>query len=91
MKLFTGLKISAIALMALTLSPSFSSAQQKLKPGVNYADKVNTLIGTAGKGKSPQEMYLEAGFTFPLLPIHLAWCSLPLHFLHLTRASWLTS
>ena len=65
MKLFTGLKISAIALMALTLSPSFSSAQQKLKPGVNYADKVNTLIGTAGKGKSPQEMYLEAGFTFP--------------------------
>ena len=23
------------------------------------------MIGTKGKGKSPQEMYLEAGFTFP--------------------------
>jgi len=54
-------------LLALSISAiiiSSASAQQKTKP-VNYAEKVNTLIGTAGKGKSPQEMYLEAGFTFP--------------------------
>jgi putative alpha-1,2-mannosidase len=41
-----------------------ASAQQRSKT-VNYAAMVNTMIGTKGKGKSPQEMYLEAGFTFP--------------------------
>ncbi len=53
-----------LALFLSIIIVSSASAQQKIKP-VNYAEKVNTLIGTAGKGKSPQEMYLEAGFTFP--------------------------
>ncbi|RYY33904.1 MAG: glycoside hydrolase family 92 protein, partial [Sphingobacteriaceae bacterium] len=32
---------------------------------VNYADKVNTLIGNEGKGHNVNERYLEAGYTFP--------------------------
>jgi len=31
----------------------------------NYAKKVNTLIGNAGKGANANEAYLEAGYTFP--------------------------
>jgi predicted alpha-1,2-mannosidase len=68
MKIFTISKacnmscFCALLLSVIIAMPA--SAQQKTKP-VNYAEKVNTLIGTAGKGKSPQEMYLEAGFTFP--------------------------
>jgi len=60
MKLFPTIVLSVIVLAGA----SVTSAQQKIKT-VNYAEKVNTLIGTKGKGKSPQEMYLEAGFTFP--------------------------
>jgi len=48
----------------LFMSHEYSFAQQKFKQ-INYAEKVNTLIGTKGKGKKPEEMYLEAGFTFP--------------------------
>jgi len=44
---------------------SFVSRAQQKAAGVNYAAMVNTMIGTKGKGKSLQEMYLEAGFTFP--------------------------
>ncbi|SFW84030.1 GH92 family glycosyl hydrolase [Chitinophaga sancti] len=33
--------------------------------GGNYAEKVNTLIGSKGKGHGIQERYLEAGYTFP--------------------------
>ncbi|WP_199414975.1 GH92 family glycosyl hydrolase [Chitinophaga silvisoli] len=33
--------------------------------GINYAEKVNTLIGSKGKGHGIQERYLEAGYTFP--------------------------
>lgn len=32
---------------------------------VNYASKVNTLIGNEGKGANMNERYLEAGYTFP--------------------------
>ncbi|MBS7564724.1 GH92 family glycosyl hydrolase [Mucilaginibacter sp. Bleaf8] len=38
---------------------------QKLPAPVNYAAKVNTLIGTKGKGANANESYLEAGYTFP--------------------------
>ena len=31
----------------------------------NYAEQVNTTIGTKGKGHSVEEQYLEAGYTFP--------------------------
>jgi predicted alpha-1,2-mannosidase len=55
----------AIILVVLITAGFNASAQQNKKTTVNYAEKVNTLIGTKGKGKSPQEMYLEAGFTFP--------------------------
>src|ERR1700761_6366916 len=56
------LKVSLLA-AALAL-PWAASAQQKTKE-INYAEKVNTMVGTKGKGKSEKEMYLEAGFTFP--------------------------
>src|ERR1700743_1302136 len=56
------LKVSLLA-AALSL-PWAASAQQKTKE-INYAEKVNTMIGTKGKGKSEKELYLEAGFTFP--------------------------
>lgn len=39
-----------------------TTAAQPLK---NYAEKVNTLIGTKGKGANENEAYLEAGYTFP--------------------------
>ena len=55
--------IAAISFVVNTF-PLISEAQQKVNT-VNYAEKVNTMIGTKGKGKSPEEMYLEAGFTFP--------------------------
>lgn len=75
MDLFTEIKIygrkylqplllTAIVFIILLAISFSSSAQQKIK-AVNYAEKVNTMIGTKGKGKSAQEMYLEAGFTFP--------------------------
>lgn len=32
---------------------------------INYAAKVNTLIGSKGKGADKSESYLEAGYTFP--------------------------
>ncbi|MDP4210263.1 MAG: GH92 family glycosyl hydrolase [Bacteroidota bacterium] len=35
------------------------------KQSANYAEKVNTLIGTKGKGHDISERYLEAGYTFP--------------------------
>ena len=54
----------AAIIFVLNASPLISEAQQKTNT-INYAEKVNTMIGTKGKGKSPQEMYLEAGFTFP--------------------------
>src|ERR1700744_5553233 len=65
MKLFTPVK-KCVALSCL-VAVAFAvpvKAQQKMKQ-VNYAEEVNTMIGTKGKGKSEKEMYLEAGFTFP--------------------------
>lgn len=56
--------VRALALVVLLSPFTIANAQKKAKP-VNYAEKVNTLIGTKGKGKSKEEMYLEAGFTFP--------------------------
>jgi putative alpha-1,2-mannosidase len=55
--------ISSVFLMLCIITIP-AKAQQKINK-TNYAEKVNTMIGTAGKGKSPEEMYLEAGFTFP--------------------------
>lgn len=65
MKLFTPVKmhVALSCLIAATFAMPVK-AQQKMKQ-VNYAEKVNTMIGTKGKGKSEKEMYLEAGFTFP--------------------------
>ena len=58
-----------LLLMAVLPSATIFTAGAQIKNPhripVNYAEKVNTIIGTKGKGKSPQEMYLEAGFTFP--------------------------
>lgn len=54
-----------VLLAAALLIPAGKAAAQKKINQVNYAEKVNTLIGTKGKGKKPEEMYLEAGFTFP--------------------------
>src|ERR1700744_2133733 len=51
--------------VATALIPAGKVVAQKKLNQVNYAEKVNTLIGTKGKGKKPSEMYLEAGFTFP--------------------------
>jgi len=75
MKLFTGIKVCAarrsrwffggVAFAALLAASTVTSAQQKMHAAVNYAAKVNTMIGTQGKGAGPQERYLEAGFTFP--------------------------
>jgi len=42
----------------------FGLAQQT-SGKVNLAEKVNTTIGTKGKGFGVEERYLEAGFTFP--------------------------
>ena len=56
--------IILLSIIAITFFPVAIKAQQKIKT-INYAEKVNTMIGTKGKGRSPQEMYLEAGFTFP--------------------------
>ena len=39
--------------------------QQTDNRKVNYAEKVNTLIGSKGKGHGISDLYLEAGFTFP--------------------------
>ncbi|RYE19258.1 MAG: glycoside hydrolase family 92 protein, partial [Sphingobacteriales bacterium] len=50
-----------IALAGLLVSVNFAYAQSP----VNYADKVNTLIGNKGKGHGVNERYLEAGYTFP--------------------------
>lgn len=47
--------ISGVMLTCVSLS-----AQEN-----GYATKVNTLIGTTGKGAGAQEAYLEAGYTFP--------------------------
>lgn len=38
---------------------------QKSGKTISYAQKVNTLIGSKGKGASAHEAYLEAGYTFP--------------------------
>src|ERR1700761_1066018 len=56
--------LKVFILAAALALPGLASAQQKTKQ-VNYAEKVNTMIGTKGKGKSEKELYLEAGFTFP--------------------------
>ncbi len=56
--------IASILFVIINFLSAITHAQQKIH-AVNYAKKVNTMIGTKGKGKSPQEMYLEAGFTFP--------------------------
>ncbi len=54
---FSSLKIAAaIAGLAFQLT---AIAQQ------DYAAKVNTTIGTKGKGARKEEAYLEAGYTFP--------------------------
>lgn len=39
--------------------------QQAVTLKENYAEKVNTLIGSKGKGHGISDLYLEAGFTFP--------------------------
>jgi len=56
--------IASTLFVIINFLPVVTHAQQKIN-AVNYAEKVNTMIGTKGKGKGPQEMYLEAGFTFP--------------------------
>ena len=40
-------------------------AQKPDNRSTNYAEKVNTVIGFKGKGFGVNELYLEAGFTFP--------------------------
>ncbi|RYE07276.1 MAG: glycoside hydrolase family 92 protein, partial [Sphingobacteriaceae bacterium] len=56
------IKFGSICLI-LFLSAKISAQN----PGNNffYAGKVNTLIGTKGKGHGVAERYLEAGYTFP--------------------------
>lgn len=44
---------------------SFSPNNNYAQPKQNYAGMVNTLIGNEGKGANKNELYLEAGFTFP--------------------------
>lgn len=44
---------------------SFTPGNNYAQPKQNYAELVNTLIGTKGKGNDMAHRYLEAGFTFP--------------------------
>lgn len=50
--------------VVLLLLHLLSFSQKKTVP-VNYAEKVNGLIGSKGKGVSETELQFEAGFTFP--------------------------
>jgi predicted alpha-1,2-mannosidase len=49
-------------ILLLTLGTHFTFAQNKV---INYANLVNTAIGSKGKGHGVHEQYLEAGYTFP--------------------------
>lgn len=51
--------------VAFIVSGAAAFSQDQHKEAVNYAAKVNTLIGMEGKGAGPHERYLEAGYTFP--------------------------
>ncbi|HEY4789346.1 MAG TPA: GH92 family glycosyl hydrolase, partial [Bacteroidales bacterium] len=54
---------SALAVNLATVT--FCIAQPPSSGNKNYAEMVNTTIGTKGKGFGVEERYLEAGFTFP--------------------------
>ena len=54
-------RIFSTAVAFLLASAAFAQS----KGAVDYAAKVNPLIGSQGKGSNPQERYLEAGYTFP--------------------------
>lgn len=58
------MKFSLIVCSILFLSVKIS-AQIPKNTSVSYAEKVNTLIGTKGKGHGLADRYLEAGYTFP--------------------------
>ncbi len=52
-------------IFVLFLIFSFKIQAQPGSKNLSYAGKVNTLIGTKGKGFGTEERYLEAGYTFP--------------------------
>jgi predicted alpha-1,2-mannosidase len=58
------MKINRLIYLMLFLAVK-SSGQISKKSSVSYAEKVNTLIGTKGKGFGTAKRYLEAGYTFP--------------------------
>ncbi|WP_256010388.1 GH92 family glycosyl hydrolase [Desertivirga xinjiangensis] len=53
-------KITLLLLSGVALTQIRTTAQEN-----SYPHKVNTRIGTEGKGASAHEAYLEAGYTFP--------------------------
>jgi predicted alpha-1,2-mannosidase len=55
---------TSFAMIVLMGLCRFGWAQQT-SGKVNFAEKVNTTIGTKGKGHGIEEQYLEAGYTFP--------------------------
>lgn len=59
------MKFFCRTLVGLMLFLSVKTSAQTTKKTVSYAEKVNTLIGTKGKGFGTAERYLEAGYTFP--------------------------
>jgi len=64
-KIYLNFLLTAVLPAATIFTAGAQIAKVSHQSRVNYAEVVNTLIGTKGKGKSPEEMYLEAGFTFP--------------------------
>ncbi len=60
------MKLSSLLFLLFLLIRFNSSGQNFPTPTSNsYAEKVNTLIGTKGKGHGMADRYLEAGYTFP--------------------------
>lgn len=55
--------LAAIITWLVFSVPEFSHAQSK--GNINYAEKVNALIGNKGKGVSKTDLQFEAGFTDP--------------------------
>lgn len=58
-------RIVYVLISMLFLSHNCVAQNQQENFTVSYAEKVNTLIGTKGKGFGTAERYLEAGYTFP--------------------------
>ncbi|PWG81234.1 GH92 family glycosyl hydrolase [Pararcticibacter amylolyticus] len=58
-------KLPLRKILSLILIGSATLAHSQSNKSVDYANVVNTQIGSKGKGHGKHEQYLEAGYTFP--------------------------